>query len=191
VGALALGARLVAITDRRAMPGGFAAAIAASGVAVVQVREPDLDGGELLVLVRAAVATGVRVIVNDRLDVALAASAWGVHLPERGMTVRDARAVAPAGFAIGCSRHTVAATRAALDDGADWVQLGPVFETPGKGPPLGVEVLREACRGGGAVVAVGGFDSVARARLAWEAGATAVAAIRAVWRDGFDATAWG
>jgi thiamine-phosphate pyrophosphorylase len=196
--------RLVAITDRHAMvpaevlAGGsiadlaaaFGSAIARVRVGVVQVREPGLDGAALLALVRAAIATGARVIVNDRLDVALAAGATGVHLPERGLTVRDARAVAPAGFGIGCSRHTPAAVRAALDAGADWVQLGPVFGTPGKPPPIGVEALRAACVGGGAVVAVGGFDRAERVRAARDAGADAVAAIRAVWRDGFEPAAF-
>src|SRR5580692_2697514 len=99
------GARVVGITDRRAMAPDFGAAILRAGIGAVQVREKDLDGGPLLALARAAVATGVAVIVNDRLDVALAAGARGVHLPERGLSIADARALAPPGFVIGCSRH--------------------------------------------------------------------------------------
>src|SRR5512138_565360 len=97
---------LVAITDRRLMvPAGvtgwpaiaeaFGAAIATIRADIVQVREKDLDGGPLLVLVRAAMRAHPRVMVNDRVDVALAAGAHGVHLPERGMTIADVRALAP------------------------------------------------------------------------------------------------
>jgi thiamine-phosphate pyrophosphorylase len=181
------GARVVGISDRRAMMPGFGEAITRAGVGVVQVREKDLDGAAVLALARAAVATGVAVVVNDRLDVALVAGARGVHLPERGLPITEARALAPPGFVIGCSRHQADAARAALDAGADYVQLGPVFDTPGKGPAIGVAALAQACAHGGAIVAVGGIDDARRARACAEAGAVAVAAIRAVWRPGFDA----
>lgn len=185
--------RVVAISDRRRMvpaallAGDWAGAAAAFGDAVaravagcargsviVQVREKDLDGGPLLALVRAAMAHAP-VIVNDRVDVARAAGALGVHLPERGLTVGEARRVG-AGLLVGVSRHAVP-----LADGdADLVQLGPVWPTPSKPtvPGLGPQVL-----GGHAVpvVAVGGIDSPARARAARAAGATAVAVIRAAW----------
>src|SRR5215510_15243804 len=85
----------------------FAAAIAriaAPGV-LVQVREKDLDGGPLLALVREALATGARVLVNDRVDVALAAGAHGVHLPERGLALADARALLPPGPLPAASRQ--------------------------------------------------------------------------------------
>ena len=93
--------KLVLVTDRRVMRGGFGAAIAqaVSGLAprsaIVQVREKDLGGRALLALVREAMAAAPEqiVMVNDRLDVALAAAAGGVHLPEDGMevdAVRDA-----------------------------------------------------------------------------------------------------
>jgi thiamine-phosphate pyrophosphorylase len=179
---------LVLVTDRRVM-GEFGDAVAravdACGAAnvVVQVREKDVDGGELLKLVRAAMRAGAPVMVNDRLDVALAAGAAGVHLPENGLAVADARRLAPAGFLIGCSRHTVAD---ALACGADLVQLGPIFETPGKGAPLGVEALR-AARGGPRLVAVGGVTDAARAAACRAAGADAVATIRAAWQPGIAA----
>nr|HEX4312770.1 thiamine phosphate synthase [Kofleriaceae bacterium] len=197
-----LGARVVAISDRHAMvpadvlargdaaaiADAFGAAVARSRAAVVQVRDKDVDGSLLLALARAALAAGARVIVNDRLDVALAAGAHGVHLPERGLAVADARALAPAGFVIGCSRHSADAARAALADGADYVQLGPIFDTPGKGPALGVAALRELPAG--RVVAVGGIVSPALAASAFASGAAAVALIRAAWRSGFDPAAF-
>lgn len=176
--------RRVAITDRARM-GDFAAAVtrAAAPDVMIQIREKDLDGRPLLGLVRAALATGARVMVNDRLDVALAAGAHGVHLPERGLPIEVARRLVPPGFAIGVSRHTVEDVAHAAADGADLIQLGPIWTTPGKGPALGVAavaaaraVIGEAC-----LVAVGGIDSEARRAEALHAGAHATAAIRAAW----------
>ena len=189
-------ARVVAITDRRLMvapellAGGDWPAIASAfgraveravagcprGSILVQVREKDLDGGALLHLVRAA-QPFAPVVVNDRLDVALAAGADGVHLPERGLPVTDARALAPS-LVIGVSRHA-----APLDDtDADLVHLGPIWPTPSKptAVPLG-EAALAGPHGRVIVVAVGGIDSTAHARRAAAAGAAAVAVIRAAW----------
>ena len=167
--------RVVAITDRRLMrPDSIARALdgVPAGSVAIQVREKDLDGGALLAIARAAVESGAPVFVNDRVDVALAAGAAGVHLPERGMSVADVRAIAP-GLIVGVSRHAIDAS----SDGADLVQLGPIWPSPGKGTPLGTGVLRRD----GFVVAVGGIDSLERAREAAAAGANAVAMIRAAW----------
>jgi thiamine-phosphate pyrophosphorylase len=205
-------ARVIAITDRARMCGDAAradvgAAEVAAAVArrartglAVQVRERDLDGGPLLALVRAVIATGVPTLVNDRLDVALAAGAAGVHLPEDGLAVTEARALvahvrgaaAARAFVIGASRHSLAGVREAAAAGADAVQLGPIWETPAKGPALGLAALSAARaaleelsgRAGfprTRLVAVGGIDSPARAAEAWAAGADAVAAIRGIW----------
>ncbi|MBA3820876.1 MAG: thiamine phosphate synthase [Deltaproteobacteria bacterium] len=195
--------RIVAITDRRRMvaaellASGDAVAIAeAFGAAVaravaqlapdepiVQVREKDLDGAPLLQLVRAAMASGAKVMVNDRVDVALAAGAYGVHLPERGMTVELAHAVGP-GLVIGVSCHSIDAVRRAGDAGADLVQLGPIWRTPGKAEPLGPLALqgaRAVLRSETRLVAVGGVETRARLDDALRNGADAVAAIRGVW----------
>jgi thiamine-phosphate pyrophosphorylase len=182
--------RVVAITDRRLCPVDeiaprIAAVVAAvpAGSLHVQIREKDLDGGPLLALARVVIATGAPVWVNDRLDVALVAGAVGVHLPERGLAVDDARRViASLGrtLAVGRSLHDardVAATT------ADVVHLGPIWATPSKAgviAPLGVDALR-AARGSARLVAVGGIDSPERAREAARAGADAVAVIRAMW----------
>lgn len=168
--------------------------------AIVQVREKDLEGAALLALVRVAIAAAPEqiVVVNDRLDVALAAAAGGVHLPEDGLEVGDARAAvaacdgpAPCADAppvlVGCSRHSAVGAIRAADSGADYVQLGPVWPTPSKerfGAPLGVDVLRAARAGMDPrcfLVAVGGIDSPARANEARAGGADAIAVIRAVW----------
>ena len=190
--------RVVAITDRRRMvasellaagdPAAIAAAFGAAiaravagcpaGSVIVQVREKDLDGHLLLQLARAA-RPFAPILVNDRLDVALAADAWGVHLPERGLAVDDARALAPS-LAIGVSRHAGPG-----DTGADLVQLGPIWPTPSK---PGAATLGEAAlaspHGRAILVAVGGIDSPERATAAAAAGADAVAVIRAAWAGG-------
>lgn len=177
--------RVVAITEHRRMGTtreDYGAAIERAvrgcppGSVLVQIREKDLDGGMLLDLVQIA-RRYARVIVNDRVDVALAADAQAVHLPEAGLSVADTRAL----FAgvIGVSRHAPADV---ADTGADLVHLGPIFETPSKPgkPPLGPGVLA-APRGRARLVAVGGIDTPARAREAAQAGADAVAVLRAAW----------
>lgn len=198
--------RLVLITARELMGGDvapFAAAIAEAvrdlppRSAIVQVREKSLGGRALIDYARAAVdaAPEQLVVINDRLDVALACCAAGVHLPEDGLDVAAVRAALAAvdgpvpcpdapPFLIGVSRHSVAAA-AGLD--ADLVHLGPIFATPSKaayGPPLGLEALtaaRAALPASTRLVAVGGIDSPARAAAARAAGADTVAVIRAVW----------
>lgn len=175
--------RVVAITDRTRMgktPKEFGQAIERAvagcppGSVLVQVREKDLDGAALLELISIARRYS-RVIVNDRVDVALAAEAVAVHLPEDGLSVADARAQFPG--IVGVSRHAPDA-----HTGADLVQLGPIFETPSKPgrAPLGLDVLR-APHGSAKLVAVGGIDTPERAREAAMAGADAVAVIRAAW----------
>ncbi len=176
--------RVVAITDRTMMGGThaeFASAIERAvagcppGSVLVQIREKDLDGKELLELIGIA-RRYTRVIVNDRVDVALAAEAIAVHLPEDGLSVAEARAQFPGGV-IGVSRHAPDA-----DTGADLVHLGPIWETPSKPgkPALGLDVLR-APHGTAKLVAVGGVDTPERAREAAAAGADAIAIIRAAW----------
>ncbi len=174
--------RVVAITDRKQMGDtrdAFGAAIERAvkgcppGSVLVQVREKDLDGEPLLELVQIA-RRYARVIVNERIDVALAAGALAVHLPEQGITIPDARALFTG--LIGVSRHAPDPTCA-----ADLVQLGPIFETPSKPgvPALGTGIL--SARHQAKLVAVGGIDSPERAREAALAGADAVAVIRAAW----------
>jgi thiamine-phosphate pyrophosphorylase len=134
---------LVAITDRRrmvpepvlttgdwpAIAAAFAAAVeravagCPAGSVVVQVREKDLDGGPLLQLVRAAQRFAL-VSVNDRLDVALATGAWGVHLPERGLPLDIARALTAACSAPLAERRFALATASAAASGIDIRERG-------------------------------------------------------------------
>jgi thiamine-phosphate pyrophosphorylase len=108
-------------------------AAAHAGVDLVQVREADLDGRLLIALVRRLVrqvqGTRARIIVNDRLDVALAASAHGVHLKDQPVPMTRIRSAAPAGFAIGRSIHS---PDSASETGGDYLIFGTVFQTPSK-----------------------------------------------------------
>ena len=165
---------------------GAIAGAAPRGSVLVQMRAKDRDGGFVYELTRAVIAVarppGAPVWVNDRVDIALAAGADGVHLPERGLTIADARALAPR-LAIGCSRHDADGARRA--DGADLVALGPIWETPDKPSPIGAAALavRRELPAHVRLVAIGGVDSPARARDAARAGADAVAVVRAAWQS--------
>lgn len=165
------------------------AAIAA-GVDWVQIREKDLPGRELFELARAAVhkaATGgALVFVNDRLDVALAAGAAGVHLGSESLPVgevirwcRDGNA--PAGFRIGVSCHSLEDVRQAESAGAAYAFFGPIFDTPSKrefGAPQGIAKLAEVCSAVRIpVIAIGGMGAENGAECI-RAGASGIAAIR-------------
>ena len=178
------------ITDRRRLGGRDLAALAReaaeAGVDRIQVREKDLGGRGLRALVSDVVGatsgTAVRILVNGRPDVATAAGAHGIQLPEDGLTVSAVRRAFPA-LEVGASRHTVEGALRAEDEGADFVLLGPIFATPGKEErALGVGPLAEAARRLTIPVhAVGGIDA-GNARLVVEAGARGLAAIRAFLR---------
>jgi thiamine-phosphate pyrophosphorylase len=183
--------RVVVVTNRRLfaseeIAGRIEAMLAHAprGSVLIQIREKDLDGGPLLRLahevIEVARPAGAPVWINDRVDVAMAADADGVHLPEHGLSIEEVR-VAGWERAIGCSRHTPDAVRAAAAAGAALVQYGPVWSTPGKGEPIGVDALRVAIAPA-TLVAVGGIDGPQRARHAAVAGADAVAVIRAAWQ---------
>lgn len=118
----------------------------------VQLREKNTPDRECLgwaMLARAALGPGVPLFVNRRFDVALAAGADGVHLPASGLPVPKVRAATPRGFRIGVSTHSPAEAAARIEEGADLVLIGPVFDTPSKrafGPPLGEAALEELPR---------------------------------------------
>ena len=155
------------------------------GAVAVQLRARLLDGGSLFEAARAlrevTRARGALLFVNDRIDVALASGADGVHLPSRGLPVSVARSIAPS-LRIGVSTHAVEEAVRAVEEGADFVTFGPVFATPSKagmGQPVGLDALEEAVRRVAApVYALGGID-MARAALCAERGAR-IACIRAV-----------
>jgi thiamine-phosphate pyrophosphorylase len=174
---------LLAIGDRASLAipmADWLRALAAAGIGAVQIREKDLDDRDLFDLTRLArtvLPPAVRLLVNGRLDVALAAGADGVHLPADGVPVRALRARFGDGVLIGRSTHTVGEVERARGEGADYVTFGPVFATPGKGAPVGLEGLARAAAAGVPVFALGGVTLERFGELAG-AGAAGVAAIR-------------
>lgn len=168
-----------------------------AGVNWVQIREKDLPAQELLELALQAVkmAAGrkegnqgpARIIINDRLDVALPASARGVHLGHESLGAGDAirwcrAGNAPAEFVVGVSSHSLEEVREAEIANADYVFFGPIFETPSKmqfGAPQGLVKLAEVCRAvpNMKVVAIGGVNAE-NAASCIRAGASGIAGIR-------------
>ena len=154
----------------------------AAGVDWIQIREKDLSARELLELVRLALpnTTGSKILVNTRVDVALAAGAAGVHLPAGSIPPHAWRAIAPPEFLIGVSCHTVDEVRAAETDRADYAVFGPVFAPLSKGSdlaPRGLDALAEAA--GAVKIPVLALGGVTRDRIAacLAAGAAGVAGI--------------
>lgn len=123
----------------------------------------------------------VRLFVNDRLDIALAAAAEGVQLSRSGLLPVDARRLDPDWW-IGCSIHSRDEARTARDWGADYLLAGPVYDTTTHptASPLGLEALGAIVQLGLPVIAIGGVTPE-RARQLAGAGAYGVAAIRAIW----------
>ena len=155
------------------------------GAVAVQLREKAMPARDLLGLARALQAVcgpaGQPLLVNDRLDVALAVGAAGVHLPSTGFAPEEARRLLPPGALVGVSCHSAEDVARAAAGGADFATFGPVFDTPSKrrfGAPVGLGRLAEAARLGLPLLGLGGVD-LANAAQVVAAGAYGVAAIRA------------
>lgn len=123
---------------------------ARAGVDLIQIREKDLPARELCHLVErvvvATVGSSTQVLVNDRFDIALACGAHGVHLTTQSLPPEVVRKHVGASFLIGVSTHSLEEVNRAQAGGADFVVLGPVFDTPSKrhyGPPLGLKPFAE------------------------------------------------
>jgi thiamine-phosphate pyrophosphorylase len=186
------GPLLTLVTDGggRSLPA-LARAASGAGIDHFQVREKGLADRELCALVREVVGAAegrpMRVLVNGRPDIAAIAGAHGVQLPEEGLPLGLVRKAFP-GLILGASRHSIEGVRKAEDDGADFVALGPIFETPGKeSRALGPAVLERAVAAVGIpVFAIGGID-LETGRLALAAGAAGLMAIRLFTGDGLGA----
>ena len=196
------------------------AAAAAFGVDWIQIREKDLSAKECSALTHEAVRIATsplqdsaakasssarteatiekvctRILVNDRLDVALAAQAGGVHLGEKSLPPEEAQRLVKTldrkDFLIGVSCHSLKAAKAAEHGGADYLFFGPVFVTPSKaayGAPQGLKRLAEICRAVAVpVLAIGGI-TLENAADCLSAGASGIAAIR-LFQDAPDITA--
>lgn len=160
---------LCLVTDRHAARGPLAGAVAAAlagGVDWVQVREKDLSGAQLLELcdaIREAAAEHpkARVLVNRRLDVALAGALDGVHLGFDGLPAAEARALLGDDALVGIASHGTEELRSRAGSGASYAHLAPIFTPRSKSTsrlPLGLAVLEEAARVGLPLFAQGGIS---------------------------------
>lgn len=199
------------VTDRRSLPTGSPripeeallekiATSAQAGVDWIQIREKDLSSQRLASLVREALwrvtenadsgVRKVRVLVNDRLDIAVAERAGGVHLGENSVPPGEAKRLlrergqaieSPREFLVGVSCHSLEAAKSAAEAGADYLFFGPVFSTPSKaafGPPQGLPGLAKVCgRVAIPVFAIGGVTGK-NAGECFRVGAAGIAAIR-------------
>jgi len=177
------------ITDRRTLPANVdlldcIARNLAAGVEWVQVREKDLSARELFDLTARVLALPnphrSKILVNTRVDVAIAAGADGIHLPAGSPAPRRWRALSPQGFLIGVSCHTLDEVRAAEEQGADYAVFGPVFAPRSKVTalePRGLDALGQAARAVRIpVLALGGI-TLENTQDCIQAGASGIAAI--------------
>jgi thiamine-phosphate diphosphorylase len=184
--------RLYVITDEKASRGRshlqVAEAAIVGGADVLQLRDKEAPGGLLyrvaLQLRRITREAKVPFIVNDRLDIALAADADGVHVGQADLPASVVREIMGPGRILGVSVDTVEEAMRAEKDGADYLGVGPVFEAretkPDAGLPLGVDRItriRRQCRL--PIVAIGGINAE-NALMVREAGADAAAVISAI-----------
>ena len=155
------------------------------GISMIQVREKQLPARLLFELVHQSVGiargSATRLIVNDRVDIAVAAGADGVHLPESSLCPGLVRSVFGDELIIGKSVHSIDSARDAAEEHPDYIFFGPVFETPGKGPAVGLELVTRirASVPDIPLIAIGGIDEH-NCRQAIDAGAAGVAAIRSL-----------
>jgi thiamine-phosphate pyrophosphorylase len=171
-----------------------------AGIDWVQIREKGMPARQLLAIARAAVGMtnrkpaplagadrpGSLILVNDRLDIALAGDAAGIHLGRKSLPAQDVigwrrRRKMVTDLMVGLSCHTIDELRQAEDAGVDYAFFGPVFDTPAKrlfGPPLGIAKLAAACRATRLnVIAIGGV-TLENSGECFHAGAAGIAAIR-------------
>lgn len=158
-----------------------------AGLKAVQLREKDLSTRRLLALGREVLACtrayGARLLINDRIDVALALGADGVHLRSDSVPIPVARRLLGVDRLLGVSTHSVKDVMEASAAGADFVVLGPVFDTPSKrayGAPLGLVPLAEsASHCSIPIFAIGGLNA-SRVREVSEAGAFGIAVVSSI-----------
>lgn len=145
------------ITDRRRLSQPdelhlVLARVAAAGVEMIQIRERDVPARKLEQMVaetiRQTARWGTKILVNDRLDVAMACGAAGCHVPAAGLPPGEVKRISPPGFLIGASTHTREEALVAEGSGADFLVFGPVYPTVSKpgALPAGVGALAEVAQ---------------------------------------------
>ena len=188
---LTLSSRLLVVTDRHQTNGRplvpLLQQVLATAVPMIQLRERDLSARALMTLAREVQAVTAsrrsQLLINDRIDVALALEGAGVHLRSNSLPVSAVRQLLGAQRLLGVSVHGVEEVMEAELQGADYLVLGPIYETPSKqmfGPPLGIHTLEKACRLVRIpIIGIGGVTA-ARAHEMRRAGAFGVAVITAI-----------
>ncbi len=186
-----LSSRLLVVTDRHQTNGRplvpLLQRVFTAGAPAIQLRERDLSARELVTLAREVQAVPAsrrsQLLINDRIDVAMALEGVGVHLRSNSLPVSVARQLLGAQRLLGISVHAVEEAVLGESQGVDYIVLGPIYETPSKqmfGPPLGIHTLEKACRLVRIpIVGIGGVTAV-RAREMRCAGAFGVAVITAI-----------
>lgn len=157
---------------------------AQAGCQFVQIREKDLPPRELSEFTRTAISLvkpyGTKVLINDRLDAALATGADGVHLRVNSLPVAEVRRCVAADFLVAASTHSLAEARIAAHGGADFIVCGPVYDTPSKreyGVPLDITSFAEICRTINIPVFALGGIKLENFRIPLASGAAGIAAI--------------
>jgi thiamine-phosphate pyrophosphorylase len=186
-----LSSRLLVVTDRHQTNGRplvpLLQRVLTAGGPMIQIRERDLSARELVALAREMQALTVsrrtQLLINDRIDVALALEGVGVHLRSNSLPVIIARQLLGAERLLGISVHAIEEAVQAESQGADYIILGPIYETPSKqvfGSPLGIHTLEMACRLVHIpIIGIGGVTAT-RAHEMRDAGAFGVAVVRAI-----------
>ncbi|MET0753456.1 MAG: thiamine phosphate synthase [Pyrinomonadaceae bacterium] len=152
-------------------------------ISLIQIREKNLSAGNVFNLAREAVEiarnSAAKILVNDRADIALAAKAGGVHLTANSLSAEIIRRNFPKDFIIGVSAHTIEKAEQAKREGANFATFSPIFASPTKGEPKGLDALREACERlkPFPIIALGGIDET-NYESVLENGASGFAAIR-------------
>ena len=168
--------------------------LSSSGARVIQLREKELAGrgfyGEAAAAISTARQQGVRIIVNDRVDIALALKADGVHLGQDDLPPGAARQILGNEAVIGVSTHNLEQVKLAADMPVDYVALGPIFPTTTKessNAPVGPGAISQACKllGDIPLVVIGGITE-ANGRQLLDAGSTALAIITDCWKPNKD-----
>lgn len=152
-------------------------------ISLIQIREKQIPARLLYEITLAAVEiarnTQTKILVNDRADIALAATADGVHLTANSLSAGIIRKSFPGNFITGVSAHTLEKAESAKTQGADFITFSPIYESPGKGSAQGIEKLTLVCERlkPFPVIALGGVDET-NFREVLKSGASGFAAIR-------------
>lgn len=185
--------KLYLITDRKLFTTGCSLYTAVedalnAGVKVIQLREKDLPTRKLFDMaswmIELTKEYGAKLLINDRVDIALAAGADGVHLGQKSIPAHAVRKISGNKLLIGVSTHSIDEAIEAERDGADFITLGPIYQTPSKlkyGNPIGIETLRKVkSEVSIPVLAIGGIK-LDRVKETMEAGADGIALISAIF----------